>query len=148
MQTPITTEQSERLLSIIGRYDNYIFKVIEGEDIIKYYSSDCIEEGNKMLENSCMKDKPEEYFNLYVDKAKLIILENLKTNKIAGRALLWKASLNGKEIYFMDRVYSNSISSVKFIKYAIDNDFYNSPSNSNILSSLNNLLIVTYFPLF
>ena len=124
LKETITTEQSEKLLGIIGKYDDYILRFVEGKDIIKYYTSKFIEKGNTMLEDSCMNNKPEEYFDLYVDKARLIILENPKTSKIAGRALLWKASLNGTEIDFMDRVYSNPTSSVKFTKYAVDNDFY------------------------
>lgn len=124
LKDPITTEQSERLLGIIGRYDNYKFKVIEREELVKYYSSECIETPTAMLENSCMMDKPEEYFKLYVDKAKLIILQNPITSKIIGRALLWKATLDNIEIDFMDRVYADTIPSAKFKKYAIDNNFY------------------------
>ena len=36
LKEPITTEQSEKLLSIIGKYDSYEFECVYGEDIKKY----------------------------------------------------------------------------------------------------------------
>ena len=56
LKKPITTEQSEKLLGIIGKYDDYILRIVEGKDIVKYYTSKFIEKGNNMLEDSCVNN--------------------------------------------------------------------------------------------
>lgn len=124
LKEPITTKQSEKLLGIIGKYDNYEFHCVGGQEIKKYYNKDSYDgEECIMLNNSCMNGKIE-YLDFYVDSAKLLIFKNPNTNKIAGRALLWKAKLDGNEIEFMDRVYADNIVEVKFMLCAIKNKFY------------------------
>ena len=125
LKKPITTKQSEKLLGIIGKYDNYEFECVYGEDIKKYYMSKNYDKDCIMLNDSCMNGKEkQEFLDFYVDNGRLLIFKNPTTNKIAGRALLWKAKLDGKEIDFMDRVYADNIVELKFMVCAIKNNFY------------------------
>lgn len=125
LKEPITTEQSEKLLSIIGKYDNYEFECVYGEEIKKYYMNKNYDKNCTMLNNSCMNGKEkQEFLDFYVDNSRLLIFKNPTTNKIAGRALLWKAKLDGKEVDFMDRVYADNIVELKFMVCAIKNNFY------------------------
>jgi len=85
-----------------------LFKVVNGDDIRKYYNEKTYEEGRGELANSCMKDSGcASYFDIYVENphiVRLLVMFN-EEKKVKGRALLWK--LDDGDLY-MDRVYVNN----------------------------------------
>ena len=103
------------------------FDVVDGMDIHHWYRSRfCINSGP--LGNSCMLDKPEDCLYIYTqntDVVKLVILYDdngemkdgkYVSNKIAGRALLWKTNQGDM---FMDRIYYSKEEQLDlFRKYA------------------------------
>lgn len=104
-----------------------IFKIVEGDDIIKYYNvnSYSLENGEENnLHNSCMKyDKCSSYLDFYIkNDVKMVILMSENDDKINGRAILWK--LTSPDRYFMDRVYTIYNYDVETFKnYAIKNNW-------------------------
>lgn len=104
------------------------FKIVEGEDIAFYYNSDHYFAISSTLGNSCMRhDKCQDYFELYVDEAKMLI--TLKGDKITGRAILWE--IGGKT--YMDRVYT-------CYDYLIDSFYDYAKKNKWIVRNSNCLL--------
>lgn len=103
------------------------FKIVEGEDITKYYHYDSYADGNTgSLGESCMRhDECSSFFELYEDIAKMLILVN-KDDKILGRALIWKVE---KDIY-MDRIYGSDYIISKFCQYAKKNGWYHKEKQS------------------
>lgn len=101
------------------------FKVVEGEDVRKYYSEDHHHKCSGSLENSCMKyDKCQKYLDIYVDNGvKMLVMFFKETDEILGRALLWE-TIDGKKV--MDRIYTVYDEEYlnHFIKWADDNDYY------------------------
>lgn len=78
-------------------------KVVEGEDVRKYYNANYNLPGGT-LENSCMRyDRCRKFFDIYVECAKMLVCYKKDVDKIQGRAILWK--IDGKT--YMDRVYTN-----------------------------------------
>jgi hypothetical protein len=103
------------------------FEIIEGEEIGKWYHKQTYKEVTGNLGNSCMSEKPDSYFQLYIQNpevCKMVIL--LEDDKLLGRALVWKLNTFGtsKENlerfqWFMDRQYTITDSDVqKFINFA------------------------------
>jgi hypothetical protein len=102
---------------------NRNFKIIQGEELRKWYLFENYTEGGGNLRNSCMKHRfCQSFFDLYVhnpDKIKMLILLDETKEKILGRALIWKLDRPEDKI-FMDRVYfSNDFILNMFINYAI-----------------------------
>ncbi len=102
------------------------FDIVSGSDISKWYKKDNYLSGGGPLNNSCMACVDPEYFDIYVENAKMIILytkgghiENGKyvSSKIRGRALLWSdVTMDDEPITFMDRVYTTLDSDVELFK--------------------------------
>lgn len=100
-------------------------KIVEGEDILKYYKEDSYHiNGGRYgsLWNSCMRQSERNRFmKLYsdnVDKVKMLVFFD-ENEKIRSRALLWQArDHNDKEARyrFMDRIYSFYDHDVDFFK--------------------------------
>jgi len=101
--------------------ENDGYKIVSGDDIIKYYSSEMInktymqngvEEKYERTEliQSCMVNK-QEHLKIYAlnpEKIKLVI--KLVNGKVDARALLWKLSSYDDDDgydYYLDRVYFN-----------------------------------------
>ena len=64
------------------------FKIVTGDDIVKYYDGDNYYKNNGTLGNSCMRHSDcADYFNIYKDCAKLLVC--LKDDKVLGRAIIW-----------------------------------------------------------
>jgi hypothetical protein len=91
-----------------------IFKIVEGEDIVKYYRQDSYEKGGNgsSLYSSCMShDYCSPYISFYsknTEQVKLVILMG-DDDKIIGRALLWNVNeINEEEVdrKFLDRIYT------------------------------------------
>lgn len=107
------------------------FKVVDGEEIIKWYHSSTYANGCGTLNNSCMRlDKCQEYFDIYTNpenNVKMLILTN-EENKLLGRCLLWETDKGS----YMDRIYSNDHILNLFKKWANENGYEKSHhTNSN-----------------
>jgi hypothetical protein len=110
-------------------FDDSLFKVVKGKDIIYWYNEEHYNDINlySPLHKSCMKYKScSDYINFYAinsNKVSLLIKYSDETKKnIDGRTLLWKIDLiNGEktDLYFMDRIYYNNEQVFnEFIAYA------------------------------
>lgn len=124
------------------------FKVIEGDEITKWYHSSTYANGSGSLNNSCMRlDKCQEYFDIYTNpdnKVKMLILTNTE-DKLIGRCLLWETE-QGK---YMDRVYSNDHILNIFKKWAEENEYKNTHYNGSKNEQLTTKIKVDmnkYFP--
>lgn len=111
--------------SLIKQNDIFKFKIVEGEDIRKYYHYSMYDSSVMYtLNSSCMRyDENQPTFDIYIknnDIIKMLIYVN-DNDKISGRALLWY--IDDKII--MDRIYVNSQEVLDtFKKWAYDNDVY------------------------
>lgn len=101
------------------------FKLVDGEDIPKWYNEDKYAMQKGTLGGSCMKDVKSSYFKIYEENKRvcrlLLLVDN--NDKLLGRALVWKLYKSPcKAEYFMDRVYVSNDSDVnRFIQYAKEN---------------------------
>lgn len=110
------------------------FKLVEGEDIRKFYYEGNYYKASHTLGSSCMRySKCQPYLNIYVKNPKqvklVVLLSEEDPEKIIGRALLWMAPKyectldEGVKVEqdtpFMDRIYvSNSKDEELFKQYA------------------------------
>ncbi len=111
------------------------FKIIKGNDIIRYYDRESYQSEDGSLGCSCMKyPKCSEYgyFNLYrdTDSVSMLILTPSNGEKILGRALLWDftCALNEdsqKKYKIMDRIYTTQDDEYQYLfkKWAIENGY-------------------------
>lgn len=117
-----------------------IFEIVEGSDIAKWYNHENYAENKGTLGSSCMKEKPESFFEIYIKNPNVCRLLILKEDdKILGRALIWKLNSfrphSGNAVekpeYFLDRQYYIKESDVeKFRNYAKQNGWsYKSDNN-------------------
>jgi hypothetical protein len=113
------------------------FKLVSGEDIVKYYNENNYYGGGGTLGSSCMRDEGGRTFKIYsenIDKVKLLIYVDAD-DKVHGRALVWKVKKSPCESkYFMDRVYTNRDSDVNRFKDFANNEgwFYKKKMNSHV----------------
>lgn len=118
------------------------FKLVNGEDIHKYYQMKNYYSSHGALGGSCMADEDKSTFKVYTEnkrKVQLLILID-SNGKIHGRALVWKLKESPCESkYFMDRVYTNADSDViKFKQLAEEKGFlYKQKNNSYIEDNIN-----------
>ena len=118
------------------------FKLVNGEDIHKYYQMKNYFSSHGALGGSCMADEGKSTFKVYTENTKkvqlLILIDS--DGKIHGRALVWKLKESPYEAkYFMDRVYTNADSDViKFKQLAEEKGFlYKLKNNSYIEDNVN-----------
>lgn len=112
------------------------FEVVRGSDIHYWYDSSTYYERRGTLGSSCMSSAPDSWLEVYTANPEvgLVIYKSMDdTDKIIGRALLWKLR-DGKE--FLDRVYTVNDSDVQLFRdYAKENGWYykqyNNSSDSN-----------------
>lgn len=112
------------------------FDVVYGDDIIYWYRAKNYASKRGQLGSSCMRyGNCKKYFNIYTENpnfCSLVILYDdngslnkkgkYKSDKIKGRALLWKAEIDGKPALFLDRIYTNYDSDIKlFLELAKKN---------------------------
>jgi hypothetical protein len=115
------------------------FKIVEGEEINKWYAEETYAKGCGTLNNSCMRlEKCQEYFDIYTNpenNVKMLILTNAD-DKLIGRCLLWETD-KGK---YMDRVYANDHIQNLFKKWGTDNEYnlthYNGSSNTQLTTKI------------
>jgi hypothetical protein len=113
-------------IKMLNNLDN--FEIVEGRNLKKYYFYKYYSDGGGSLNKSCMRHEHcQPYFNFYVenkDKVKLVILKHNNSNKILGRALLWKID-EPKNLMILDRIYTTNDSDQNlFIKLARKNGWY------------------------
>lgn len=113
------------------------FRLVNGEDIHKYYQMKNYYSSHGALGGSCMADEGKSTFRVYTENKKkvqlLILIDG--DGKIHGRALVWKLKESPCEAkYFMDRVYTNADSDViKFKNFAEEKGFlYKLKNNSYV----------------
>jgi hypothetical protein len=88
-----------------------LMKIVEGEDIRKYYYHGTYANGSGSLNKSCMRGSEyQKFLDIYVDNAKMLVGFDAE-NKVAARALLWDhvemvTSEGTKFIKLMDRIYT------------------------------------------
>lgn len=128
------------------------FEVVSGSRIATIYHQDNYESDGGTLGQSCMSDMSESTFDIYTrnpEVCQLVILWSpqggsivsgkFRSNKICGRALLWKTREGD---YFMDRIYTTRDSDVElFKKYAQKNGWWckrAQNSNNNFSVELGN----------
>lgn len=94
---------AEIALSIHGK-SNVGVQILEGDDVKSVFKREnIVDRGN--IGNSCMIDKPQNYFDIYADNAKCAIIKN-GSGKIMARALVWTAKNDkNNKIKLMDRIY-------------------------------------------
>jgi hypothetical protein len=117
------------------------FRLVNGEDIHKYYQMKNYYSSHGALGGSCMADEGKSTFRVYTENPKkvqlLILIDG--DGKIHGRALVWKLKESPCEAkYFMDRVYTNADSDViKFKNFAEEKGFlYKQKNNSYVEDSI------------
>lgn len=113
------------------------FKLVEGNDIKKYYDGDNYFSERGTLGSSCMRyDTCQDYFKLYTKNpsvCKLLVYIN-SDDKVLGRALIWKLSKSPckESSTLMDRIYTMNDSDVsKFKKFADEQGWIYKKSLSN-----------------
>ena len=118
------------------------FDVVKSHDIIHWYNiKNYSDDSRGTLANSCMADVPDSYLYIYEsnpDVCQLVILYDdsgriedgkYKSDKIVGRALLWKTR---EDYYMMDRIYTNMDNDVDlFKKFASRNGWWSKKSQNS-----------------
>jgi hypothetical protein len=103
------------------------FSLVKGEKIKYWYWHEKYESGRGTMNNSCMAEVDEDYFDIYSNNSNcsLLILysddgqvteEGYKSSTIKGRALVWNCEVNGQKETFMDRIYTVRDSDVDLFK--------------------------------
>lgn len=112
----------------LGNYDESLFSIVKGEDILTYYLENSYLMKTGTLGNSCMRYnissiKDRLMFYTRNENISLIILKAGTSGQILGRALLWTTT---EGVKIMDRIYTCDSKLVSFFhKYANDNGFLN-----------------------
>lgn len=124
----VTDKQIESFVNLyksMSVNDSRTFKLVNGDDIHKYYSAKKVFNDKGSLGNSCMEGMSKPVAKLYTknkDVVSLLVYVDAD-DKVLGRALVWKLDKSTCEAqYFMDRVYTNNDSDVnRFLNYAREN---------------------------
>ena len=105
------------------------FKVVEGDEIKKYYhrSMYYAESGN--LGNSCMRyDRCQSYLSIYTQNSQcklLVFMSESNPDKIIGRAILWEMEPYELSTKVMDRIYTIKTADEQLFKeWAIKNKYW------------------------
>jgi hypothetical protein len=107
-------------------------EVVRGGDIAHWYHAENYFQRSGTLGSSCMAGAPESWLEVYTANPEvgLVIYKSMDdTEKIIGRALLWKLK-DGKE--FLDRIYTVNDSDVQLFRdYAKENGWYYKEHNNS-----------------
>jgi hypothetical protein len=118
------------------------FDIVKGGNIAYWYSESNYVDGGGTLNNSCMADVSEDYFDIYTQnpQVSLVILygdegnileDKYKASLIKGRALLWECEIDGEKATFMDRIYTANDSDTDLFKqFAEKNGWWYKSSQS------------------
>lgn len=119
-------------------------KVVEGEDIKKWYDEDKYAPNQSILNDSCMRYKKcQEYFDIYMEPengVKMVILTDTN-NRLVARALLWTLDDGTK---YMDRIYGKDHVIKTFIKWGEDNGYTQFFNNNKGEQKLNVTLKINF----
>lgn len=128
----LSQKEIDGVLGALQQHINAEFKIVEGKDITKYYNVKNYVKGGGSLNGSCMRydyiNKIPDFFKIYEDNAKMLILQDNNTGKIYGRAIIWEdvaLEFDDTEVYLtvMDRIYTTQNSLVELFKdYAEEHD--------------------------
>lgn len=108
---PKDIEKFASLLKSIINQPPFTMKVVEGDDIRKYYHYSYHHRDSGSLGSSCMKhDKCQRWFDMYRHNSniKMVMMINNQDDRVMARALLWNLGKeNGldEDFKFMDRIY-------------------------------------------
>lgn len=114
------THICERIKAIIETPQT--FKILEGDELKTAYYLKHYVPNHGTLSNSCMRYKKcqnGDYFKVYGDNAKMLVMVPNKGKRLLGRAILWE--IDGK--IYMDRVYT--------VTNYIEHQFYNYAKANN-----------------
>jgi hypothetical protein len=107
-------------------------EVARGSDIAHWYHNENYFERSGTLGSSCMAGAPDSWLEVYTANPEvgLVIYKSMDdTEKIIGRALLWKLK-DGKE--YLDRIYTVNPSDVELFRdYAKENGWYYKEHNNS-----------------
>lgn len=118
------------------------FDIIQGTKIAYWYYYENYVDGGGPLNNSCMAEVNDDFFDIYCynKQVKMLILYGdegqivdgkYTDDKIKGRAILWECKIDGQQATFMDRVYTTNDSDVELFKqYAEKNGWWYKSSQS------------------
>lgn len=121
--------------------NDFKLKVVSGSDIDKYYYQDSYDENfeTNSLQNSCMRGDDAQdgnFFAVYKEHAKMLILHNPTTDLIIARAIIWndvkyieedneaEGLKHGDSVKVMDRIYGAESSYSVFKDWALENGYY------------------------
>ena len=137
--------EDESIKNISGRLSlkvsDFKLKIVSGNDIDKYYQEIKTDSAFRTgsLGNSCMRGGDAQdgnYFQVYKDNAKMLILHNEETDLIIGRAILWddvtylgrdnedEKLTSGGSALVMDRIYADESVYPMFKDWALENGYY------------------------
>jgi len=114
--------------NICLKIENSYFELIKGDAITEaYHYSNYYSNDNGTLASSCMKhDESQNWVNIYAkypDQINMLVLRDLDSNKVKGRAIVWKCfNEKNEKITFMDRIYTNNSNHEKFFKVYAENN--------------------------
>ena len=108
---------------------NRRFKVVEGNDIKKYYHKSQYESESGSLGSSCMRyDRCQDYLSIYTDNSQcklLLLISDNEPDKICGRAILWEMEPYELSTKVMERIYSTRTADEQLFKeWAIANKYW------------------------
>ena len=108
---------------------NRRFKVVEGNDIKKYYHKSQYESESGSLGSSCMRyDRCQNYLSIYTDNSQcklLLLISDNEPDKICGRAILWEMEPYELSTKVMERIYSTRTADEQLFKeWAIANKYW------------------------
>ena len=103
------------------------FDIVKGGKIAYWYSESNYVDGGGTLNNSCMADVSEDFFDIYTQnpQVSLVILygdegtiveDKYQASLIKGRALLWECEIDGEKATLMDRIYTANDSDTDLFK--------------------------------
>jgi hypothetical protein len=105
------------------------FKVVEGDEIKKYYHRSMYEVESGNLGNSCMRyDRCQSYLSIYTQNSQcklLVFMSESNPDKIIGRAILWEMEPYELSTKVMDRIYTIKTADEQIFKeWAIKNKYW------------------------
>ncbi|MGL6023182.1 MAG: hypothetical protein ACRC0F_01055, partial [Cetobacterium sp.] len=101
--------EARKLRARMFNSDNYEIITVKGDDIAKYYMKDTYEQNKGTLGSSCMAEVPSNFFQLYKDYARMVIVINKNTGDITARSIIFDNVESGVDMgraTFLSRIYS------------------------------------------
>jgi hypothetical protein len=123
---PKVLQAHQEYTKMLSNYDESLFSIVTGDDIVKYYNYTSYFKNSGDLGGSCMRhDSNMKSIEFYAKNSNvsLIIMKPKDVDSIMARALVW-TTVDGHKV--MDRIYTCDSKLVSlFHRYAEDNNFIN-----------------------